>query len=100
MFFKIVVERKAGIVLKTFPGLRAGRLGIERHARLKLVERIGETRGLFRFGTRSDRFLSDGFRRGTGRGSRTRWNRLGGRRRRFGFGSRGRRWWSGLFRRG
>lgn len=41
MLFKIVVERKARVVLKA-PGLRT--LGLEGHAGLELVERIGKAR--------------------------------------------------------
>jgi hypothetical protein len=96
MLFKIVVQRKARIVFKTLPGLGARRLGLERHTGFEFIERIGETRRSLDFGPRSDRLLRDWFRRGTGRGSRPRWNRLGGRRRRlFCFWSGGSR--CGLF---
>jgi hypothetical protein len=96
MFFEIVVQRKARIVFKTFPRLRAGRLGLERHAGLEFVERIREARRLLGFGPWGDKLLRDWFRRWTGRGYRPRWNRLWGLRRRlFGFRSRGSR--CGLF---
>jgi|GEM_PF-6857769 len=95
MFFEIVVQRKARIVFKTFPRLRAGRFGLERHTGLEFIERIREARRLLGFGPWGDKLLRDWFRRWTGRGSRPKWNRLGGRRRRiFGF-SRGSR--CGLF---